>query len=298
VTKTPWQTHIDPIRLAVDARIDDLIAGWQGHPLLLEAMAYAVRAGGKRMRPILASATCQAFGGRAADALDLGCAVELIHAYSLVHDDLPSMDNDLLRRGLPTVHVKYGEAMGILVGDALQAAAFDRAGAASAPADPTRKLRAVLALADASGAAGMVGGQVRDIRAESATAEQVLQLHAEKTGALFRVSALMGAICANADEVTIGRAIRFGELLGRAFQVGDDLEDALDVGGSGGAHEALVNYALAQGIEPAIELVASDVAGCRELLGERDETTEACHLIVDWVEERAAAAAAALRARS
>ena len=174
MTKTPWQTHIDPIRLAVDARIDDLIAGWQGHPLLLEAMAYAVRAGGKRMRPILASATCQAFGGRASDALDLGCAVELIHAYSLVHDDLPSMDNDLLRRGLPTVHVKYGEAMGILVGEALQAAACERAGAASAPADPTRKLRAVLALADASGAAGMVatartcGGRLARLKAPRA----------------------------------------------------------------------------------------------------------------------------------
>ena len=212
MTKTPWQTHIDPIRLAVDARIDDLIAGWQGHPLLLEAMAYAVRAGGKRMRPILASATCQAFGGRASDALDLGCAVELIHAYSLVHDDLPSMDNDLLRRGLPTVHVKYGEAMGILVGDALQAAAFERAASASAPADPVRKLRAVLALADAAGAAGMVGGQARDIRAEANTAEQVLRLHAEKTGALFRVSALMGALCANADETTIGRVSRLHDL--------------------------------------------------------------------------------------
>jgi geranylgeranyl pyrophosphate synthase len=187
--------------------------------------------------------------------------------------------------------------MGILVGDDLQAAAFERAASASAPADPARRLRAVLALADASGAAGMVGGQVRDIRAESATAEQVLQLHAEKTGALFRVAALMGALCAEADELTIGRAIRFGELLGRAFQVGDDLEDALDVGEAGGAHEALVNYALAQGIEPAIELVASDVAGCRDLLGERVEANEACHLIVDWVEERAAAAAAALHAR-
>jgi geranylgeranyl pyrophosphate synthase len=144
----------------------------------------------------------------------------------------------------------------------------------------------------------MVGGQVRDIRAEADTAEQVLRLHAEKTGALFRVSALMGALCANADETTVGRAIRFGELLGRAFQVGDDLEDALEVGAAGGAHEALVNYAIAQGIEPAIELVASDVAGCRDLLGERVEATEACHLIVDWVEDRAAAAAAALRARS
>lgn len=297
MNQTDWQTQIDPIRTAVDARLDAIIAAWDGHPLLLEAMAYAVRAGGKRMRPILAVATCRAFGGRDSDALDLGCSVELIHAYSLVHDDLPSMDNDLVRRGMPTVHVKYGEAMGILVGDALQSAAFERAASAAAPADPQRRLRAVIALADAAGAAGMVGGQVRDIRAEAATAAQVLQLHAEKTGALFRVAALMGGLCANAEEATLGRAVRFGELLGRAFQVGDDLEDALEVGEAGGAHEALVNYALAQGIEPAIELVAADIAACRDLLGTRDAATAACHLIVDWVETRAAGAADALRAR-
>ena len=297
MNQTDWQTQIDPIRTAVDARLDAIIAAWSGHPLLLEAMAYAVRAGGKRMRPILAAATCRAFGGREADALDLGCAIELIHAYSLVHDDLPSMDNDLVRRGMPTVHVKYGEAMGILVGDALQSAAFERAASASAPADPARRLRAVLALADAAGAAGMVGGQVRDIRAEAATAAKVLQLHAEKTGALFRVAALMGVLCASADEATLSRAVRFGELLGRAFQVGDDLEDALEVGEAGGAHEALVNYALAQGIEPAIALVVDDIAACRDLLGARTGATEACHLIVDWVETRAADAAEALRAK-
>ncbi len=193
---------------------------------LHEAMRYAATDGGKRMRPLLVYAAGTAFGADL-DALDApAVAVELIHAYSLVHDDLPAMDDDALRRGKPTVHVAFDEATAILAGDALQSLAFDVL--AHAPLDALRRVGMLAELARASGVAGMCGGQALDIDATGGAAIALLELerlHAMKTGALLRASVRLGAIAAGADIPTRVRLDTFADALGLAFQVRDDLLD-------------------------------------------------------------------------
>ncbi len=199
----------------------------EGAPAILrEAMAYSLLAGGKRLRPILALAACEALGGRTEDALDGGCAVELIHTYSLIHDDLPAMDDDDFRRGRPTAHKKYGEAVAILAGDALCAEAFrvaaaKRAGRAAEVAD------VVYELARASGAVGMVGGQVIDIEltGKKATLEELGRLHHAKTGELLLVAVRIGAIMGRASAERLERLSVYGRSLGLAFQIIDDVLD-------------------------------------------------------------------------
>jgi farnesyl diphosphate synthase len=189
------------------------------------AMRHAALDGGKRMRPLLVYATGTAFG-RDAGALDhAAAAVELVHAYSLVHDDLPSMDDDALRRGKPTVHVAFGEATAILAGDALQSLAFELLAQAPLPADA--RVAMLHELAVAAGARGMCGGQALDI---DATGQQVAidalrRLHALKTGALLRAAVRLGALAAAVDAEAQGRLDRFADALGLAFQIRDDLLD-------------------------------------------------------------------------
>jgi farnesyl diphosphate synthase len=189
------------------------------------AMRHAALDGGKRMRPLLVYATGTAFG-RDAGALDhAAAAVELVHAYSLVHDDLPSMDDDALRRGKPTVHVAFGEATAILAGDALQSLAFELLAQAPLPADA--RVAMLHELAVAAGARGMCGGQALDI---DATGQQVAidalrRLHALKTGALLRAAVRLGALAAVVDAETLGHLDRFADALGLAFQIRDDLLD-------------------------------------------------------------------------
>lgn len=190
-------------------------------------MRHAVLLGGKRMRPLLACATAHALGGDA-DAVDVpGAALELIHAYSLVHDDLPAMDNDVLRRGQPTVHVAFDEAIAILAGDALQALAFELLAASAF--DAGIRVAMVAELAGAAGAAGMCGGQALDIAAtgtgDRTTLPALERLHAGKTGALLRASVRIGALAAGADERQQAQLDRFAADLGLAFQIRDDLLD-------------------------------------------------------------------------
>ncbi len=197
---------------------------------LYQAMGYSVMNGGKRVRPLLVFASCEAVGGRAEQAVDAACAVELIHAYSLVHDDLPAMDNDAWRRGQPTTHVAFDEAYAILAGDALQALAFEvlcRNPHNNAPNADTR-LRMLQILAGAAGAAGMVGGQAIDL---SATGQQIDQQHLEqmhrhKTGALIRASVLLGALASgNADQQSMAQLSDYADAIGLAYQVQDDILD-------------------------------------------------------------------------
>lgn len=195
------------------------------------AMRHAVLLGGKRLRPLLVYATGALFDADEA-ALDApAAAVELIHAYSLVHDDLPAMDDDALRRGQPTVHVAYDEATAILAGDALQSLAFSVL-ADTATADGVR-VALLRTLAEAAGAAGMCGGQALDIAATGTGAALDLsaleRLHALKTGALIRAAVRMGALCGGADAAALGALDRYAHALGLAFQVRDDI---LDVEGS------------------------------------------------------------------
>ena len=195
---------------------------------LHEAMRYAVLGSGKRLRPALVYAAGEALGAPA-EALDPpACAVELIHAYSLVHDDLPAMDDDDLRRGSPTCHRRFDEATAILAGDALQALAFDLVtGDAAATTAPALRARMAGTLAAAAGAEGMAGGQAFDLFAcgHAATLDELERMHRYKTGALIRASVLLGALAADAPAEDAERLGRYGEAVGLAFQIVDDILD-------------------------------------------------------------------------
>lgn len=193
------------------------------------AMRYSVINGGKRVRPTLLYAACEALGGDLAEADGAACAVELIHAYSLVHDDLPAMDNDLLRRGQPTTHVAYDEACAILAGDGLQSLAFEAlCRPAHNPTDPTLRLRMLACLARAAGPTGMVGGQAIDLQAVGRTLDQAAleRMHRHKTGALIEASVLLGALASGqADDQALAALQRYAQAIGLAFQVQDDILD-------------------------------------------------------------------------
>jgi farnesyl diphosphate synthase len=196
---------------------------------LHEAMRYAVLGGGKRVRPLLAHAAGELTGAPAAALESAGCAVELIHAYSLVHDDLPCMDDDVLRRGKPTVHVVYGEALAMLVGDALQALAFGAVAGAAGEGVPAQAVVSMCAeLADAAGSIGMAGGQAIDLASvgEALTQPALEDMHRRKTGAMLRASVRLGALC-GAPLDPAGRAALddYCAAVGLAFQVVDDILD-------------------------------------------------------------------------
>ncbi|MBI5562542.1 MAG: polyprenyl synthetase family protein [Deltaproteobacteria bacterium] len=250
-------------------------------PSLHKAMRYSLFAGGKRLRPVLAMAASEAVGGRAEDALPVACALECIHTYSLIHDDLPALDNDDLRRGAPTCHKVFGEAVAILAGDALLTIAFDiltgREGAHAG-----RVLRAASEIARAAGSTGMIGGQVVDIESEGREAAfPVLEyIHIHKTGKLILASVRSGAILAGADEGQLNSLTRYGEAVGLAFQIADDI---LDVEGTsaemgkaagGDAKKGKVTYPSLIGVEEsrrrASELVERAIAAI-DGLGPRAE---------------------------
>ena len=228
------------------ARVDQALEHWLPKPpacpaLLSEAMRYSVMAGGKRLRPILALSAADAVNGDPARdvvpyALPAACAVEFIHTYSLIHDDLPAMDNDTLRRGRPTLHVVYGDGIAILAGDALQAEAFVLLAREPETTEPDllrRKLEALRIIGDAAGACGMVGGQTIDLQAAGQVAGHALTLapetlramHLRKTGALIRAAAVSGALMGGADEATIQAITRWASEIGLAFQIVDDILD-------------------------------------------------------------------------
>lgn len=192
---------------------------------LLEAMRYSLLAGGKRIRPVLVLQFCAACGGEISDALPAACGVEMLHTYSLIHDDLPCMDNDELRRGKPTCHVVYGETNAVLAGDALQAAAFRAV--LQSPVSAEKRAAMAAALAEAAGEQGMCGGQYLDIshEGEASDEESLRYLHSLKTGALLEAACLMGAHCGGANAEQLRAASRYARNLGMAFQIRDDVLD-------------------------------------------------------------------------
>jgi len=214
-------------RMAVDAQLERLLPADTVRPQSIHtAMRYSVFAGGKRIRPILCLETARIFGADVSAALFPGCAIEFIHTYSLIHDDLPALDNDDLRRGKPTCHKKFGEAAAILAGDALLTLAFETIG--NAPVDAERRVAMLTEISTAAGTVnGMVGGQVADIEAEgkSVGAEMLEYIHRSKTAALIRASVTAGALSAGAAAPDVERLRRFGETIGWAFQVTDDILD-------------------------------------------------------------------------
>lgn len=255
--------YLERRRTDVDRALDAVLPTEDAPPPLIHrAMRYAVFAGGKRLRPILVLAGCEAAGERPGAAMEFACAVECIHTYSLVHDDLPALDDDDMRRGRATVHKAFDEATAILVGDALLTLAFDtalggkgpssgrlsgegpprptsdrsasvRPGPSKIPAEvtpsiePSRRLSALRLLVEAIGTAGMIGGQVDDLLAtrEAPDEARVRSIHERKTGALLRACPVIGGLLAGADEGVLGRLDDYGADLGLAFQIVDDILD-------------------------------------------------------------------------
>lgn len=211
----------------IQAQLDEQITTDVAQSELQAAMRYAVLAGGKRLRPLLTIAVLETFGVAPDSLLQATDAIELVHSYSLIHDDLPAMDDDQERRGQPTTHVKFGEDLAILAGDALQPLAFQWLSQTN-QLSVAQRLELVQALALAAGGNGMVGGQVLDMAytgADNVTLAQATQVHELKTGALLRYGLVAGAIMAEVDQTTRTALNQFGQAFGLAFQIKDDLDD-------------------------------------------------------------------------
>jgi geranylgeranyl pyrophosphate synthase len=223
------RAYLERARTIIDARLDRLVPAATSAPVVVHAaMRWSLFAGGKRLRPALVLATGEAFGAPADSLIDTACAFELIHTYSLVHDDLPAMDDDDLRRGRPTCHIKFGEATAILAGDAMQTLAFQII-AEDNSLDAGVRVRLVAELARAAGTpAGMIAGQAHDLAAESradVTAAELDQIHRHKTGALIVAAARAGALVAGASERELRSVSDYAAALGLLFQITDDLLD-------------------------------------------------------------------------
>jgi farnesyl diphosphate synthase len=290
----PWvQTSLQQVEEALSAWV-----GQDAPPVLAAAMRYAVLDGGKRLRPLLVLATCEALGGNAQAALRAACAVELIHAYSLVHDDMPCMDNDVLRRGKPTVHVHMGEATALLAGDALQALAFELITQDEHQVPLIMQARLCGLLARAAGARGMAGGQAIDLASVGLQLDeaQLRHMHSLKTGALLECSVLMGATCAEVAEPIWNSLQTLGRALGLAFQVVDDILDVTadsstlgKTAGKDAAHDkptyvALMGLERSRALADALRQEAYGALVTLEGLG----VHHANHLrgLADWVVQR------------
>jgi geranylgeranyl pyrophosphate synthase len=308
-TSHELRTWLDARRADVDAALDKSLPSSPNAPArVCEPMRYSVMAGGKRLRPMLVLASAEAIFERAGEdprdvlplAMPAACAVEMIHTYSLVHDDLPAMDNDTLRRGRPTAHVVYGEGMAILAGDGLLTEAFAllaREPAKALTVDHSelalRKLRTIGILADAAGASGMVGGQAIDLAAAlpgapPLDAEGLRQMHARKTAALIRGSAVAGAIMAGASAHEQIAIDGYGEALGLAFQIVDDILDvegaSADLGKTAGKDAAAgkPTYPALFGLEQSRQL-AADCAERAVAALQRAQLGGQLPAIVHWV---------------
>ena len=272
-----FQRQLEEARELTEARLRTFFSGGG----LEEAMRYSLLAGGKRIRPILTMKFCEAAGGTLEEALDFGCGVEMLHTYSLIHDDLPCMDNDDLRRGMPTNHKKFGECVAILAGDALQAAAFQTVLSAKGKWRHGGKAAVVMAakiLAEAAGETGMCGGQYWDTAGDGQprTAEDLTHINNKKTGALLRAACMMG-ICASmgrreVDESCMDAAWHYATNLGLAFQIRDDVLDAISTAeelgkpvGSDAANQK-TTYVNLLGVEACEALVLDYTVRAKEAL--------------------------------
>jgi geranylgeranyl diphosphate synthase type II len=264
---------------------------------LLRAMRHSLFAGGKRVRPALALAAAETVGGDLRRVLPFACAIEMLHTYSLVHDDLPAMDDDDLRRGQPACHVVFGEAVAILAGDALLTEAF-RVMAATALDDGvarTRSLRVMSEIAEAAGARGMVAGQIADLEAERSDPSLALAeyIHVRKTGALLLASVRAGALLGNAKPPALRDLTRFGERLGLAFQIADDILDATGsartLGKRAGRDRVLrkITFPAVIGVPAARERAQDLIAQALDQLRRFDRRAEPLRAIARYVVDRA-----------
>jgi geranylgeranyl diphosphate synthase type II len=250
----------------VNSFLESYVSGSFEPARLHESVKYSLLAGGKRIRPILCLTAHEACGGDGNAIMPQACAVELIHTYSLIHDDLPSMDNDELRRGKPTNHVVFGEAMAILSGDALLTDAF-RIFSENAMVRPEKLLNGIQELASAAGIFGMVAGQAQDIMSENAEpdSELIEFIHLNKTAALIKASVRIGALLSDADEETIYLITDYGSNIGLAFQVIDDILDIVssteELGKPSGSDEekSKMTYPTVHGIERSLEIARENI---------------------------------------
>ena len=251
-------------RAQVEEALQKLLPGEHILPVSIhKAMRYSVFAGGKRIRPILCMEAAKIFSPQAVGALEIGCALEFIHTYSLIHDDLPALDNDDLRRGKPTNHKVFGEAIAILAGDALLTLAFQTL--AMAPVEPQRRLALLAMISEAAGTdRGMIGGQVADLEAEGKPGDKGMleYIHRAKTAALIRASIVAGAIAGGAERGDLNRLMNFGENIGWAFQVVDDIldveESSAALGKTAGKDQAQnkATYPALHGLEVSRDIAA------------------------------------------
>lgn len=282
-------------RALIDARLDEIVPSEQTPPAEIHAaMRWSLFAGGKRFRPALALAVGQVFDAPPENVLDTACAFELIHTYSLIHDDLPVMDDDDLRRGRPTCHVRFGEAIAILAGDALQTLAFQVV-AEDEKLSHSVRVRLINELASAAGTPdGMIAGQVYDLASESraVTAPELERIHRHKTGALITAAARSGAIIAAASAEELEHVTRYASALGLLFQITDDLLDVTatisDLGKTPGkdARSEKATYPSLHGIEEARALALSVHGEALAALDEIERPTETLRAIADFILKR------------
>jgi geranylgeranyl diphosphate synthase type II len=267
-----FERYLAAKREAVETFLDRVLPSPEAYPPTIHrAIRYSLFAGGKRIRPVLLLGAAEAVGGSSGDALPGAAAIEMIHTYSLIHDDLPAMDNDSLRRGRPTSHVVFGEAVAVLAGDALLTHAFQILAAASGTS-VERRLQAISVLARAAGTEGLIGGQVVDLESQGKPAPTgTLEfIHRAKTGALMRAAAEMGAILGGGSASDRERLGGFGEEVGLAFQIVDDIldvvGDAVTLGKTAGKdRKAGKNtYSSIHGVEEARRLASEHVAAAIE----------------------------------
>jgi geranylgeranyl pyrophosphate synthase len=299
--------YVDARRKEIDIALDGFLTTSPAAPaVVVDAMRYSLLGGGKRLRPLLviagAEGAAQAIGASEAAARDLAmpaaCAIEMIHTYSLIHDDLPSMDDDDLRRGRPTSHVVHGEGMAILAGDGLQAEAFHLLAKEPQGLHPTlmqRKLRVLGIVAEASGAVGMVGGQAIDLDAvgkKELTPDGLRDMHARKTGALIRASVAAGAIMGGADDRLFAALDQYGTEIGLAFQIVDDILDeegsAATLGKTAGKDKAAgkPTYPAFFGLDRSKALAAESHAKARQSLERAGLLDSRLADIAGWIIER------------
>jgi geranylgeranyl diphosphate synthase type II len=281
-------SYPDDLRAAVDAALAELRFSRVGPTEGLdEAMRYSLLAGGKRVRPVLALATARALGGEPESYLPVACAIELIHTYSLIHDDLPAMDDDELRRGQPTSHVKYGEDVAILAGDGLFAEAMRLF--CTQPSDPARVLAALGELAGATGVDGMVGGQYVDIIGRESDADGLRALHALKTGRLIAASVGVVLTLEGLAEPETIPYRRFADELGVLFQIVDDILDVTEsderLGKPHGSDErhGKLTYVSLFGLERARELAAESHSKATQALAEAAGETGDLRRVADYI---------------
>lgn len=276
----------------IEGYLDSCFTGKPAYASLYQSMRYSLLAGGKRIRPVLTLAFCETLGGSIQQALPLAAAIEMIHTYSLIHDDLPSMDNDDLRRGRPTNHKVYGECLAILAGDALQSAAFQSVLSADLPAQ--RRADAALVLAKEAGPDGMCAGQVLDMEGEERqlSLEEIAEMNRLKTGCLLEGACLMGVIAGGGTEKQQKAAQAYAKAIGLAFQVRDDMldvtSDAKTMGKSVGKDLAQnkSTFVSLLGLERCGEIVREQTDLAKAALADSDMKTEFFDALADYLAGR------------